>query len=233
MWAAHARRPRPRIGLLRVDGKEKPEERGRRRGGSPHARDNGQDGEVLRRGRGQRRGELATEAGRNTSGGLMHASWRGGRWRCWARVGEKTAPRALFGEDEQGLGEIVAAVSVLQGTSGRRAGAGLVAAQHSQRLGAATRRGERAGLRRCIASGPRRAQLRAGTSRGKGRAGWTAGARDGPEGTTRRGLSGSAAVGSRSSWAGRPGKKEGGWFSFVFLSFIALAFYLLFYVILF
>jgi hypothetical protein len=35
------RRPRPRISLLRVDGKEKPEERGRRRGGSPLTRDDG------------------------------------------------------------------------------------------------------------------------------------------------------------------------------------------------
>jgi hypothetical protein len=36
-------------------------------------------------------------------------------------VGQKTAMWALFGEDEQGLGQIVSTVFVLQGTSGRRA----------------------------------------------------------------------------------------------------------------
>jgi hypothetical protein len=46
-------------------------------------------------------------------------------------VGEKIASWALFWEDEQGLNEIVAAVSVLQEINGRRAGAVLVAAQRS------------------------------------------------------------------------------------------------------
>jgi hypothetical protein len=43
----------------------------------------------------------------------------------------------------------------LQAISGRRA-----AAHRSQRPGAAARRGKRAGLRRCTAARPRRAQLR-------------------------------------------------------------------------
>jgi hypothetical protein len=82
MRAAHARRPRTRIGLLlllRVDGNEKPEERGRIRGGSHCTRDDVRDGEVLRRDRGQRRGELTAKAKHGTSGGPMHASRRGGR----------------------------------------------------------------------------------------------------------------------------------------------------------
>jgi hypothetical protein len=80
MRAAHARRPRTRISLLlllRVDGNEKPEERGRIRGGSPHARDNVRDGEVLRRSHGRRRGELTAKARCGTSDGPMHSSRRG------------------------------------------------------------------------------------------------------------------------------------------------------------
>ena len=56
-------------------------------------------------------------------------------------MGDKIASLALFGEDEQGLGEIVAAVSLLQEISGRRAGEVLVAAQpagQEQRQGVAS-----------------------------------------------------------------------------------------------
>jgi hypothetical protein len=77
--AAYARRPRPRISLLRVDGKEKLEEIGRRRGGSPRTRDDGRDGEVLRRGHGRCRGERLCEVAGERAGAAAGARWAGAR----------------------------------------------------------------------------------------------------------------------------------------------------------
>jgi hypothetical protein len=123
----------------------------------------------------------------------------------------------------------------------------------------AARRNERVGLWRCTAAGPRRVQLRVGTGPGEGRAGWATGARDGPGGIARRGLSGSAAaagwaaeVSARGGlglrWTGGGGKgtvgpqeqlgglsreKGGAGFVSFFSLFLDLVFYLLFYAILF
>jgi hypothetical protein len=77
--AAYARRPRPRISLLRVDGKEKSEEIGRRRGGSPRTHDDGWDGEVLRRGHGRCRGERLGEVAGERTGAAAGARWAGAR----------------------------------------------------------------------------------------------------------------------------------------------------------
>jgi hypothetical protein len=125
-------------------------------------------GAVEKKGQGRRRGELATEAERGTSDGPMHTSKRDGRWRCWARVGEKMG-RGAWRWERRALG-------VGYSASVRVVGAEVVGPTVvSMRKRNMARRSARASAlttgRRTRATGPHDAQRGSGPQAGHG-AGW-------------------------------------------------------------
>jgi hypothetical protein len=89
-------------------------------------------------------GRSATQTGRRARRARGQRSGRGRFWLSWARVGEKTAPWALFGEDEQGLGEIVEAVSICKAPAIDGQQRSQPAASHAERSCTGTGRGSNA-----------------------------------------------------------------------------------------
>jgi hypothetical protein len=116
-------------------------------------------------------GHAAVQAGCRARRAPGQRPGRGRFWLSWARVGEKTASWALFGEDEQGQGEIVAAISICKAPAidGQQR---IVASGQEQRQGMAS-------VLSCGAA-PRLGRAErscAGTSMGERRAGLRSGGR--------------------------------------------------------